>query len=211
MIIGISGFINSAKDRTADYLVKHYGFEKESFAGLLKDCVSVVFGWDRVMLEGTNQTSRNWRNQVDPWWAERLGIPYLTPRWVLQHWATEALRDHFHQDIWIAALENKLRKVDYNLVISDCRFPNEIEAIRNQGGKVIWIKRLTPEWYDTALESNLSKVNQMAVKYPHIHKSEWAVLGIEFDNTIQNNGDLDWLHGEIDRVAKEFGLPRMVL
>jgi hypothetical protein len=211
MIIGISGFINSAKDRTADYLVKHYGFKKESFAGLLKDCVSVVFGWDRVMLEGTNQTSRNWRNQVDPWWAERLGIPYLTPRWVLQHWATEALRDHFHQDIWIAALENKLRKVDYNLVISDCRFPNEIEAIRNQGGKVIWIKRLTPEWYDIALESNLSKVNQMAVKYPHIHKSEWAVLGIEFDNTIQNNGDLDWLHGEIDRVAKEFGLPRMVL
>ena len=137
MILGITGLIGSGKDTIADYLIRFHGFKKLSYAEPLKDSVAAVFGWDREMLEGTTATSRKWREEVDEWWAKRLEIPHLTPRWVLQQWGTEVCRKNFHNDIWVAATENNLRKINDNVVITDCRFPNEVDAIRNAGGKVI--------------------------------------------------------------------------
>jgi len=130
MIIGICGFIGSGKDTIADFLVSHHGYRRESFASTLKDAVASVFGWDRIMLEGTTKASRVWREQEDEWWSERLGIK-VTPRLVLQLWGTDVCRKAYHDDIWIASLENKLRKIEDDIVISDCRFPNEIQAIKN--------------------------------------------------------------------------------
>ena len=137
MIIGVCGFIGSGKDTVADYLTNCHGFRRESFANSLKDSVASVFGWDRTMLEGRTKQAREWREQLDVWWAERLNIPILTPRWVLQHWGTEVCRHGFHDDIWIASLENKLRNSKDDIVISDCRFPNEIKSIKNAGGIVV--------------------------------------------------------------------------
>ena len=139
-VIGIWGFIGSGKDTAADFLVNFHEFRRESFASALKDAVASVFGWDREMLEGRTKESRAWREQRDDWWSERLGMN-ITPRWVLQYWGTEVCRKAFHDDIWIASVENKLRTSMDNIVISDCRFPNEIKAIKQQGGKVIWIQR----------------------------------------------------------------------
>ena len=84
MIIGITGLIGSGKDTAADYLCTVHGFKRMSFAGTLKDAVAAVFGWDRELLEGSTKASREWREQVDEWWANRLGIPDLTPRYILQ-------------------------------------------------------------------------------------------------------------------------------
>lgn len=92
MILAICGFIGSGKDTVADYLVEQHGFQQVSFAQSLKDSVSAVFGWNRDLLEGRSPESRKWREQVDEWWAERLGMPHLTPRWVLQYWGTEVAR-----------------------------------------------------------------------------------------------------------------------
>ena len=100
MIISIAGLIGSGKDTAADYLCTVHGFKRMSFAGTLKDAVAAVFGWDRELLEGSTKHSREWREQIDQWWADRLGIPDLTPRWILQHWGTEVCRKGFHQDIW---------------------------------------------------------------------------------------------------------------
>jgi dephospho-CoA kinase len=47
MIVGLVGLIGSGKDTAADFLVENYNFQRESFAGHLKDIVSIVFGWDR--------------------------------------------------------------------------------------------------------------------------------------------------------------------
>ena len=102
MIIVIAGLIGSGKDTTADYLVNVHGFRKESFAGSLKDAVSDIFGWDRVLLEGQTQHSREWREQIDEWWSERLEQPKLTPRWVLQYVGTDVMRKWFHNDIWVS-------------------------------------------------------------------------------------------------------------
>ncbi len=108
MIIGVTGFIGSGKDTIADYLTTFHGFKRVSFAASLKDAVSAVFGWDRELLEGSTKSSREWREQKDVWWSERLKME-ITPRWVLQYWGTDVLRNHFHTDIWVASVENKLR------------------------------------------------------------------------------------------------------
>jgi hypothetical protein len=196
MIIGICGFIGSGKDTVADYLVNFHEFRRESFANTLKDAVAAVFGWDRTMLEGRTKEAREWREQVDPWWAERLAMPTLTPRWVLQYWGTEVCRRSFHDDIWIASLENKLRTSKDNVVISDCRFPNEIQSIRDAGGRIVWVQRgALPDWYDTAIQAN--KGHNWAtqdLKMRKIHASETAWVGTEFDTIIDNNRSIDDLY-----------------
>jgi hypothetical protein len=195
MIIGICGFIGSGKDTVADFLVNFHEFRRESFASTLKDSVAAVFGWDRTLLEGRTAEAREWREQVDPWWAERLDMPTLTPRWVLQYWGTEVCRRSFHDDIWIASLENKLRNSKDNIVISDCRFPNEIQAIKKAGGQIVWVQRgALPEWYDDAVSANQGHnigINNMKLR--KIHASEWAWLGNEFNHVIDNNGTIDEL------------------
>jgi len=199
MIIGICGVIGSGKDTIADYLVNFHEFRRDSFASTLKDAVAAVFGWDRELLEGCTKSAREWREQIDPWWAERLGMPDLTPRWVLQQWGTEVCRKSFHDDIWIVSLENKLRNSKDNIVISDCRFPNEIQSIRAAGGKIIWVQRGNlPDWYQTALDANAGHNYAVQdLKMRKIHASETAWVGTDFDAVVDNNGTLDQLYQQV--------------
>ena len=205
MIIGICGFIGSGKDTIADYLVNLHHFRRESFASTLKDAVSQVFGWDRTMLEGRTKQAREWRERVDPWWAERLNMPHLTPRWILQYWGTEVCRAGFHDDIWIASLENKLRHSQDDVVISDCRFPNEIRAIKRAGGQVIRVVRgPEPIWYDAAVSVNLGPdrnaswaLSLQKLEKLGIHASETAWVGTKFDAVLDNNGTLDDLYQQV--------------
>jgi hypothetical protein len=205
MIIGICGFIGSGKDTAADYLVGFHGFRRDSFAGTLKDAVSAVFGWDRELIEGRTPEARAWREQVDTWWAERLGMPHLTPRWILQHWGTEVCREHFHDDIWIAALEARLARRADHTVISDVRFPNEIKAIRAQGGKIVWIQRgVIPHWYDIACKANRGdEAAQRWLADNKIHASETSWAGADFDATINNNGRIDELYTTLRTLVQE--------
>ena len=196
MIIGICGLIGSGKDTIADYLQNIHQFRRESFAHTLKDAVSSIFGWDRELLEGRTRESREWREQVDPWWTERLGMT-VTPRLVLQVWGTEVARKSYHDDIWIASLENKLRKTHDDVVISDCRFPNEIKAIKNAGGIVIRVVRgPEPVWFELAHTVNqgptrntIWRLSKNELEKYNIHASETAWIGTKFDAIIDNNED----------------------
>ena len=107
MIIGLSGTIGCGKDTVADYLVNIHRFKREAFANSLKEAMSVIFGWEWALLEGRSKESRIWREQIDTWWAKRLNMPELTPRWVLQYVGTEVIRQNFADDMWIASLENR--------------------------------------------------------------------------------------------------------
>lgn len=200
MIIGICGLIGSGKDTIADYLVNFHEYRRESFANTLKDACASVFGWDRTMLEGRTKEAREWREQVDPWWAARLDMPTLTPRWVLQYWGTEVCRKGFHDDIWIASLENKLRNSKDSVVISDCRFPNEIASIRNAGGKIVWVRRgQLPDWYEIAISANQGQnyaIQQL--KQMKIHASETSWIGTEFDFVIDNDGSINDLYRQTE-------------
>lgn len=203
MIIGVCGFIGSGKDTVADYLTNFHGFRRESFANTLKDAVSQVFGWDRTMLEGRTKQAREWREVKDEWWSNRLGID-ITPRFILQQWGTEVCRKGFHDDIWIASLENKLRKIADDVVISDCRFPNEIKSIKESGGLVIRVKRgPEPEWYDHAVNFMAGQqrigwsIGKHYLETRGIHASEYSWIGTEFDAVLENDGSIDDLYAKI--------------
>jgi hypothetical protein len=207
MILGICGLISSGKDTIADYLTTSHGFKRVSFAESLKDAVSMVFGWDRELLEGTTKSSREWREQKDEWWSNRLGMD-ITPRWVLQYWGTDILRKHFHTDIWVASAENKLRQSTDNIVITDCRFSNEIDAVKNAGGITLRVERGDrPEWYNYAVDYNKGERNNMMwaiskeyLRRSGVHASEYSSVGLKYDHLIENNKSIDDLHRTIDSI-----------
>ena len=208
MILGVTGFIVSGKDTVADYLCTFHGFKRVSFAASLKDAVSSVFGWDRELLEGSTKTSREWREQKDEWWSNRLGME-ITPRWVLQYWGTDVLRNNFHNDIWVASVENKLRQSKDNIVITDCRFANEVNAIKSVGGTTMRISRgPKPDWYEYAVSYNkgewgnmtwaISKENLIRLG---VHASEYSSVGLQYDHYIENDGTIDDLHQKIKSIV----------
>ena len=205
MIIGICGFIGSGKDTIADYLVNVRQFRRVSFAGTLKDAVSAVFGWDRELLEGRTQESRAWREQRDEWWSQRLEQE-ITPRYVLQQWGTEVCRHGYHDEIWVASLENRLRNSHNNVVITDCRFPNEIQAIHRAGGQVIRVCRgPEPEWYDLAVAANHgSWAARQKLDAYQIHPSETAWVGTDFNAVIDNNGSFDRTFEQVESVVLKY-------
>lgn len=202
-IISVSGLISSGKDTVANYLVNHHGFKRISFASSLKDAVSVVFGWDREMLEGVTKSSREWREQRDEWWSQRLGMN-ITPRWVLQHWGTDVLRAHFHDDIWIASVEYRLMNTRDDVVITDARFKNEIEAIRNLGGTAVRVVRgAEPQWIQHAVNYNAGEttigwsIGKRHLDQLGIHASEYSHVGLTYDAVLDNNGTIDELNNQI--------------
>lgn len=220
MIISLTGLIGSGKDTVADYLVDEYGFTRDAFASTVKDMLAVVFSWDREMLEGRTKIAREQRNQVDEWWANRLNLPEFTPRWAMQHIGTEVFREHFHDDIWIAALENRLRKHKGHIVITDARYPNELAMIKRLHGMTWHVERgENPEWYDYAVRYNAAdEKSQLTMRMiasidtnsnifnRRIHSSEWQWIGFPFDNEIDNNGDIKGLYATVEDSIKNLEL-----
>ena len=205
MIVGISGFISSGKGTVATQLTEQYRFRKDSFAASLKDACAVMFDWPRDLLEGETAQSREWREQVDEWWATKLGIPNLTPRLALQLIGTDALRNNFSDAMWFTTLENRIRKnPTQNVVISDVRFPNEIKFIQDMGGIMIKVNRgPAPVWYETAILANkgnsLAK-GAMTTLYSAAHFSEWAWVGAKFDYEINNDSTLGNLSSQLEDI-----------
>lgn len=203
MIIGILGQISSGKGTVGDYLVSEHGFLKESFAGPVKDCVSAIFGWSRLLLEGDTEESRKFRETVDPVWSERLGFD-VTPRWALQKMGTEAGRDGIHQNIWVESLKHRTNPI-FNFVITDTRFPNEIRTINQIGGYIIEVVRGTSkDWEEEAIRLNQHYgwciPDNDILRIP-VHYSEWAYLGYPYiGSKITNDGTLEELYNKVDLI-----------
>ncbi len=131
-------------------------------------------------------------------------VKALTPRLLLQLLGTECGRDIIHPNIWVNSLfadyksERQTlggdgvwfttdkdyinfgeRFISPNWIITDVRFPNEAQAIKDRGGIVIRVNR---PGYGTSITDLASA-----------HPSETALDGFEFDYTINNDGDLEKL------------------
>lgn len=181
MIIGLIGYAGSGKDTTADYLVENYNFTKLSFGSILKDVVASLFSWPRELLEGDTNESRIFRETKDEWWSKELNME-VTPRKMFQMIGTDIMRNHFHTDIWLLALKKKLTQYE-NVIITDIRFINEYDFVKNLGGIIIKIVR-----------PNISILN---------HSSELNIDNFEYDYSIINNNDMTCLLFRINKLIKE--------
>ena len=188
MLIGVVGLIGSGKGTVSDRLEQKHNFRKDSFEKRLKDAVSSMFNWDREMLEGKTEQSRAWREKPDVFWSKRFGKD-VTPRWVLQYFGTEVMRQGMHDAIWI---DSCMARYDGKpTVIADTRFENEIKIIREMGGSILLVKRgQDPDWFTDYVEGNVVPKN--------VHLSEYAWAKSEYDHLITNDGTLEDLHSKID-------------
>jgi len=215
-VIGICGFIGSGKDTVAQYLCDSRDYTRLSMASALKDATAVLFGWDRDMLEGKTAENRKLREEPDQFWAERLGIPNFSPRYALQFLGTDLFRNNLHQDTWVIATERRIAQ-HKKVVISDIRFPNEIDMIRRHGGEVWRVRRgPEPDWAlcasinAHAIENDANPNNMpaqwilqdrgelMEQKYPEVHYSEWAWINTKFDLTLYNDSTLASLYSTVE-------------
>lgn len=208
-IIAINGTIGSGKDTFAKSFMAN-GFRRMSFAETLKDAVAAIFGWDREMLEGNTEESRKVRESIDEYWSVELGYD-VTPRYILQHLGTNVLREHFCNDLWILSLKRKLLQTEGNLIITDCRFPNEIEMLRKMNATIVEVQRVLPVWYEDAawynnfLEEQYEEIAEknyynesdiemtissyMPNSLHDIHESEYAWVGLNNPDYIVHNTD----------------------
>jgi hypothetical protein len=183
-IIGLCGYIGAGKSTVAQILAElSETAEILNFADALKDVISAVFGWDRTLLNGDTSESRAFREAPDKWWSERLKMN-ITPRFIMQNWGTELIRDAFHPDIWAAVVERKIMNSSaQTVIIADCRFINEIDLIKRLGGVLILVQRDGANGAST-------------------HKSEHEWEGAEIDAVIKNSGNMDDLRAECVKWVK---------
>ena len=190
MIIGICGLIGSGKGTVADVLVDQ-GFTKVSFADKLKDGVSTIFGWDRAMLEGDTDESRQWREQRDDFWSAETEME-VTPRLVLQLFGTDCLRNGFHDGVWVSLLKKHMLDNPGNYVIPDVRFRNEQNMIRELGGEIWRVQRGDiPEWYGCAMLDNTTGSDLMEEYDVHPSEYKWIDMNNKFDVTLYNEGTIE--------------------
>lgn len=205
MIIGLSGKKSSGKNTVGEYLERAYGFQCISFAAKLKESAAALFDippwvWDALK----NDPSATVRLSTD----SPGQVHDMTVRTFLQRYGTEAHRDVFGDDFWVDALLGDKRQaletedgqiVGYiandkiqrnNYAVTDARFDNELRAIRQLGGKNIYIERPGTDETDT-------------------HASELKPSPDLIDVTLYNTGPLDFLYLTVDKLAENvLGLER---
>jgi hypothetical protein len=130
-IIALTGYAGSGKSTVARHLVEAHGFTLVKFAGPLK-------GMMRALGLGDREIEGDLKEQPHPLLCGK------TPRHAMQTLGTEWGRTCIGPDFWVnAAMENVHAVLDQggSVVIDDCRFYNEGEAVRALGGEVIHIRR----------------------------------------------------------------------
>lgn len=133
MIIGFGYSAQVGKSTACDFLAKFYGFTSLAFADPLKQAAKTIYGLSEEQVNG------KLKNEIDLFWQE-------TPRQILQKVGTNGIRNGHRQDVWVKALERKLRQdLDNNWAISDVRFPDEAEMIKSMNGYVVKISGTFPE------------------------------------------------------------------
>lgn len=166
-IIGITGAAGSGKDTVAEIIAgSGNGFVKRSFATPLKNMLKAL-GLNDEQLDG------DLKEVVD----ERFGH---TPRYMMQTLGTEWARNTIDPEIWVKAVFYTLESY---VVLSDVRFDNEAEMVRDKGLLIHMVGR--------------NKI------IPDTHGSEAGVEFIEGDLKIHNTGTLSELFGQVGRLLPE--------
>ena len=198
-------------DNAEDYQIKKFATKLKEIAALLIGCDVSDFE-DREFKEkplgkdwivhwykdnkGRKSLTRTALEAVNHEDAATTGQDMLTPRRLLQLLGTEAGRNIIHPNIWVNALfadypkivdiDDKGLDVYESWIITDVRFPNEAQAIKDRGGVVIRVNRPL----ERLGNSKLPKLKHTSISQ---HPSETALEDYNFDYVIDNEGDIDEL------------------
>jgi len=181
MIIAISGLKRSGKSVTSHYISNKYGFKEYAFAGPIKEACSLLFGWSMEHME-------NHKEEIDPIWG-------VSPRQAMQWMGTEAFQyslpafsrgfmDTIGRNFWVKKFEQVYNKNKGNYLISDFRFPHEAEALKKYNAITV-------------------KVVRDSIKTTDLHESEIYIQSMNCDFTLYNNGTLQKLYDDIDKIMME--------
>lgn len=176
-LIGLSGYARTGKDTAAEIL-SNYGYQRASFADAIRDAlyrlnpeVEVTGAYQREEDGVRLGTHFSLQSLVDNYgWENTKAEPDV--RRLLQVFGTEIGREMFGENFWVDYLLNNLPDGS-KVVITDCRYPNEADAVKAMGGKMWRIKR-----------PDVTAVNG--------HISERALDDYEdFDFVINNSKDIE--------------------
>lgn len=187
LIIGLTGYAQSGKNTLADMLVGKFGFEQRAFADSLRGILYALNprlpepNWAEVG-DGFGQAGVvRVQDYIDKYGWEYAKTKVPEVRQLLQRLGTEGGRAFLGDNVWVDGLFNKPHAA--RLVLTDCRFPSEINAVKDRGGVVVRVER---EGY--------GPVND--------HISETASLGLE-DFTVKNVGGPEQMFAQlINRLAE---------
>lgn len=158
MIIGLAGAARSGKDTVADYLDKHLGgVYRLQIAGSLKRILRDMFDWTEAHTDGDLKDKPDPRyprpcptcaghgrlvlyHEYDCSSCMGTGKVFLVPREAMQ-WLGDV---PFYGPVWAekAAREAKVREADgAPVVVTDCRFLRDIQALKNVGATIVQVHR----------------------------------------------------------------------
>lgn len=176
-LIGLSGYARSGKDTVAGILLQQ-GWQRHAFADKLK--LAVLTLNPLINPGGFERVAEIIRNEGPEFAKDN----YEEYRRLLQVFGTEVGRNLFGENFWV---EQALREVreDEKAVFTDCRFPNEAQAIKDRGGEVWRIVR-----------PGFGPVNN--------HPSETSLDEWEFDCYVYNDSDTRDLSEKINFMTTGF-------
>ncbi len=139
-VIALSGYKQSGKDTTAEYLVREYGFRQLSFAAKLKDMVANTYGVPREDLDSPTRKEMPLENlpaiPTDPFTLtihdllrSELASGFWTPRalCILEGSTKRSVNSNF----WVkSTIEEVVNNPDTNYVISDMRYRSEADILK---------------------------------------------------------------------------------
>jgi len=177
--------MGSGKTTFADILQRQYGFRIVRFASALKGMAATLFA--HLGLREADALELI----TDPELKE-TPLPELggkTPRYVMQTIGTEWGRNCMGKDFWVnvaMAKAESLMERGFSVVIDDCRFNNEADAIVQRGGDMIRIQR--PGQIVTQLHASEGELNDFPVKLQIVNDSSVEYLEYRAEITVDALG-----------------------
>jgi hypothetical protein len=173
MIIGLTGYAQSGKDTVAKILVERYGYIRVAFADRIKD---LLFEMNPIV--GYTDAPVYLRDVVerDGWEKAKS---YGEIRRYLQNLGVGA-RNIFGEQFWIDQAVRQLDP-DNNYVITDVRFTNEADMLRQMG-----------EWVENT-EVQIWRIKRPGIEAVNEHVSENEMDGYKVDQIFSNSGTLEGL------------------
>jgi len=174
MIIGLTGYARSGKDSVAKVLVEQYEFTRVAFADKIKD---LLVEMDPILENGHRLSS----TLEEYGWDIAKAKPEV--RRLLQALGVGA-RKVFGKNHWIVeALKNIDQEKNY--VVTDVRFINEAEWLRDIYGAQLWrIKRLGVG----AINSHVSESEMDDYKVDQIFTNNGTIEDLELMIKTRMNG-----------------------